>query len=83
MYVTELTPVKLDEQAQGILFFSPSAVKSYLSLNQPPSKAICFAIGDTTAETLKEKLVNRIIVADKPGKKEMVDLVIKYYNEHN
>lgn len=83
VYDTELTPVKVDEAADGIMFFSSSAVKSYLSMNQPANKSICFAIGETTAQTLKENLSNQIVIADNPGKKEMVDLVLKYYHENS
>lgn len=60
VYETILTPHKIDFAPDGILFFSPSGVKSYLQENKIDDE-ICFCIGNTTAEALKHITPNRII----------------------
>ena len=60
VYDTILTPHKIDFTPDGILFFSPSGVKSYLQENKIEDE-ICFCIGNTTAEALKQVTPNRII----------------------
>lgn len=64
VYETHLTPQKINTPVDGILFFSPSSVESYLKDNKI-KKEICFCIGNTTAEAL-EKTTNNIIVANQP-----------------
>jgi uroporphyrinogen-III synthase len=83
VYHTELTPQPVKHNAAAILFFSSSAVESFFMKNDLADTTICFAIGDTTAETLRQKGGNRIIIAANPGKKEMIELLINYYNEHS
>ncbi|MDR6969040.1 uroporphyrinogen-III synthase [Flavobacterium arsenatis] len=64
VYETHLTPQKINTPVDGILFFSPSAVESYLKDNKI-KKETCFCIGNTTAEAL-EKTTKNIIVANQP-----------------
>lgn len=82
-YSTTLTPQVVNKKYDGILFLSASAVKSFFSVNTINNQTICFAIGDTTAAAIKEKCSNKIVVSSFPSKKEMIDLVIQYYHEHN
>lgn len=63
-YETKLTPQKINTAVNGILFFSPSAVESYLKDNTI-KKEICFCIGSTTAEAL-EKITKNIAIANQP-----------------
>jgi uroporphyrinogen-III synthase len=79
VYNTLPTPVKVDKQYNGILFFSPSAVISFFSENTLPAQTVLFAIGTTTADTLKEYSGNTIITADKPGKNSLAELAIDYF----
>lgn len=84
VYKTDLTPQKLDmANTDAVLFLSTTAVESFFMLNTMPDKTACFAIGETTAAAIKQKVGNKVMVADQPGKKEIVDLVIKYYHEHS
>ncbi|MCZ8329723.1 MAG: uroporphyrinogen-III synthase [Flavobacterium sp.] len=78
VYQTVLTSHKIDMRHNAVLFFSPSAVESYLKENEIDNK-ICFCIGYTTAETLKEKTEN-IIIASQPKIEYVIAEVIKYYN---
>ncbi|MFV0247498.1 MAG: hydroxymethylbilane synthase [Tenacibaculum sp.] len=47
-YKTIYSPVKIKSNANGVLFYSPSAVKSFMQQNQANTTAFC--IGDTTAK---------------------------------
>jgi uroporphyrinogen-III synthase len=77
VYETTLTPQKIKTSVDGILFFSPSAVESYLKDNKIKAE-ICFCIGNTTAESL-EKVTKNIIVADQPSVENVIDDVIEEY----
>lgn len=77
VYETTLTPQKIKTTVDGILFFSPSAVESYLKDNKIKAE-ICFCIGNTTAESL-EKVTKNIIVADQPSVENVIEDVIEEY----
>ncbi len=79
VYETNLTSKKITKKLDGILFFSPSAVESYLKSNTIKEE-MCFCIGETTAEALENKKVKNIIIADKPSVENVVDEVIEFYN---
>lgn len=79
VYKTELTAKKIKEKLDGILFFSPSAVESYLKENTIKEET-CFCIGETTAEVLENKKVKTIVIADKPSVDNVIADVIEYYN---
>lgn len=81
VYETIETPLAIDRSYNGILFFSPSAVHSFFSDNQPAEDTIFFAIGNTTANAIKQFAKNSIIVSDFPAKDQLVDKAIKYFSE--
>jgi len=78
VYETVLTPQKIKSVSEGILFFSPSGVESYLKDNKI-RKEICFCIGNTTAEAL-EKLTKNIVIAEHPT---VEDTILECINEYN
>lgn len=77
------SPTVTAEDYDGILFFSPSAVKSYLSANRLHSKTVCFAIGRTTATELREYTDNKIIMSTDISEDAMVQTAIFYFNNIN
>lgn len=79
VYETKLTAPKLQEDYDGILFFSPSGVESYLMENIIPAEAILFSIGKTTAGFLANQVNNEIIIAAQPDKNILVQTLIEYY----
>ena len=81
VYETELTSKKITSKIDGILFFSPSAVESYLKLNTIKDET-CFCIGETTAEALEHKNIKNIIIADKPSIENVIEIVLENYNNH-
>ncbi len=79
VYETNITSKKITKKLDGILFFSPSAVESYLKSNTIKDE-MCFCIGETTAEALENKKIKNIIIADKPSVENVINEVIEYYN---
>jgi hydroxymethylbilane synthase len=73
-YSTKPTPHKVDAGVEGILFFSPSGVQSFLMQNKP--RKIAYCIGETTA---KEASKNFHVV--KIAKIPSVESVIALVNE--
>jgi uroporphyrinogen-III synthase len=79
VYETIPVPHKLSKIYTAILFFSPSAVESFFSANRAEVKTIFFAIGNTTAAAIKKHCANRVLVADAPGKEELVKDMISFF----
>jgi uroporphyrinogen-III synthase len=77
VYETTLTPQKIKTAVDGILFFSPSGVESYLKDNKIKNE-ICFCIGETTASSL-DTITRNIIVADQPSVENVIEDVIEEY----
>jgi uroporphyrinogen-III synthase len=73
VYQTKLAPFKIskEEKFDGILFFSPSAVESYLKDNKIKTET-CFCIGETTASSL-EKITKNIIIAEIPTIEDVIE----------
>ena len=82
MYKTELSPVHVNEEVDGVAFFSPSAAESFFSMNTISGDVICFAIGNTTSAALKEHGVSNIITLKRPVEAELIEEVIKVINKH-
>nr|WP_315164973.1 uroporphyrinogen-III synthase [uncultured Flavobacterium sp.] len=77
VYKTSLTPHKIKDAVDAILFFSPSGVKSYLKENNI-KKETCFCIGETTAQAL-EKITKNIVIAAQPSIEDVIEDVIEEY----
>ena len=77
VYETTLTPHKLEVPVEGLLFFSPSGVESYLSENKI-KKEVCFCIGETTAEAL-ETVTKNIRIAENPSIEDVILEVIEEF----
>jgi uroporphyrinogen-III synthase len=80
VYQTKLAPFKISsaEKFDGILFFSPSGVESYLKDNKIKTET-CFCIGETTASAL-QKITKNIIIAEIPTIENVIAEVLEYYN---
>jgi len=79
VYATILKPQKVNEKYDGILFFSPSAVESFSSMNQQPATTKLFAIGSTTAGAIENMTNNEVITSPVPDKKELIATMLSYY----
>jgi uroporphyrinogen-III synthase len=83
VYETIEVPLKVDKKYNGILFFSPSAVKSFFSVNSIHADTVLFSIGDTTASEIKKYSHNKIIVSDFPAKDKLVEIATDYFRKTN
>lgn len=79
VYRTIEVPHGLDYNYAGVMFFSPSAVRSFFAKNDPADPVIMFCIGSTTAEEVKKYCTNRVIVAGSPLPNVLVEEVIEFY----
>jgi uroporphyrinogen-III synthase len=82
VYQTVLVPHKLEKNYDGILFFSPSAVKSFFENNKIAEQTVLFAIGETTAGELKYFSKNKIVISDQPIKRSLVEKAISFYQQN-
>ncbi len=81
VYETVEKPAALTKEYDGILFFSPSAVRSFFKANKAPQQTQLFAIGKTTAETLRQFANRKIIVANASDKNELAKHAINYLSK--
>ncbi|HEY4875706.1 MAG TPA: uroporphyrinogen-III synthase [Puia sp.] len=79
VYKTLETPHLITRNYDAILFYSPSAVSSFFSINKINEQTILFAIGSTTANEIKKYSDNKIIVGKKPEKELLTGEVINYF----
>lgn len=78
VYETEPTPMKV-RAFDGILFFSPSGVQSFLSVNEITTE-MCFCIGQTTANELA-KTTKNIVIANQPSVENTIIQTINHYKK--
>lgn len=71
-YRTKLSGKSIPESVEGILFYSPSTIESYLLKNKPHQVAYC--IGETTA-TEARKHFKEVKVANIPDVESVIELV--------
>ncbi|MCA0931179.1 hydroxymethylbilane synthase [Lutimonas saemankumensis] len=75
-YQTLLSPNRMNKEYDGLLFFSPSAIESYLSKNEPKNET-AFCIGGTTAKAAQNHF-KQVVEAKMPS----VESVLKSVNTH-
>uniref|UniRef100_A0AB33KUV1 Hydroxymethylbilane synthase n=1 Tax=Tenacibaculum sp. Pbs-1 TaxID=3238748 RepID=A0AB33KUV1_9FLAO len=71
-YKTTYSPVKVNEKVNGVLFYSPSTVESYMEKNT--ADKIAFCIGDSTANEAK-KHFKEVQIAKLPTVESVLELV--------
>ena len=79
-YQTKFTPVAIDPSYDALVFFSPSAVDSFLSLN-PFQQVPCFCIGQTTADHAKQKGYQRTYIPDAPSEAILLQTIVNHYSK--
>lgn len=77
VYETNITSHKIKSKLDGILFFSPSAVESYLKMNTIKNE-VCFCIGETTAEALENRKIKKIVIAEQPTIEDVILTTVSY-----
>ncbi len=78
-YNTVLDSEEIDANVEGIMFYSPSTVQSFIMKN-PSNGKIAFCIGDTTANEA-QKHFEDVRIAKIPTVESVIDLVNSQYNE--
>ncbi|QTD37539.1 hydroxymethylbilane synthase [Polaribacter batillariae] len=77
-YKTMLSPVKIADDVSGVLFYSPSGIKSYLEENTTNKTAFC--IGETTAVAARKHFKD-VKVANMPDVESVLDLVKESFSK--
>ncbi len=80
-YTTHLKKKTFSTSYDGLLFFSPSGIKSFSATNSI-SNTLVFCIGETTAAEAKKHTEN-IIVANRPTVENVLVQVIKHYKKND
>jgi len=75
-YQTKFDSVKVAETVEGIMFYSPSTVESFIQNNN--AEVIAFCIGETTANEAK-KHFNDVRIAKVPTVESVIELVNEHY----
>lgn len=83
VYQTKATPQKTERSYAGVIFFSPSAVTSYFSVNTVGAGTTLFAIGRTTAAAIRVFCGNPIVVAEQPDAALLINQVIDHFQIKN
>lgn len=82
VYKTVALPQRVQKKYAGVLFFSPSAVKSFFQTNKPDEQTVLFVIGDTTANEVRHFSANKIIVSRQPDKEHLLREVVAYFKSN-
>ena len=75
-YQTISSPVQIDENTNGVLFFSPSGIKGFVTKNT--TNVVAFCIGETTATEAKKYFKN-VKVANLPSVDSVLELVKSHF----
>lgn len=83
IYHTSLTSEKIKDLGtfNGIVFYSPSAVESFLRSNQIDKNIPVFCIGDTTGTYLKNLITNEIIQPSEPESELLINRISNFFYE--
>jgi uroporphyrinogen-III synthase len=79
VYTTTETTQLATDDVDGVLFFSPSAVNSFFTVNSLKKDAICFAIGRTTAGWVSQLSTNKTIISELPNQEGVLAAVIRTF----
>ncbi|MBL7706899.1 MAG: uroporphyrinogen-III synthase [Taibaiella sp.] len=78
VYQNTAIPHVLREDFEAILFFSPTAVESFIQNNIIPDNTITFAIGKTTARALAP-YAKQVVISETPTEASVLKAVVNYF----
>lgn len=78
-YHTKEVEQNMEVNYDGIIFLSPSAVKSFFRQHKISIEIPLFAIGETTATALKKIVFNPIITSSKPTQKILFHTIQQFF----
>lgn len=76
-YQTKNDAVKIDENIEGVMFYNPSTIQSYLKVND--AVKIAFCTSEATANEAKKHFED-VRIAKLPTIESIIDLVNEYFN---
>ena len=80
VYRTEWTPLSIRTNYDAIVFFSTSAVDSFLINNKLSPEMQFFTLGKTTATYLKKKIkAQNVVVSAKPELKVLMETIVETF----
>ncbi len=79
VYQTKEVHHKIEAVYDGIMFYSPSGVRSFFKNNSVPPETILFSIGITTAAAISEFSKNKVIISELPSKDFMANEAVAYF----
>jgi uroporphyrinogen-III synthase len=82
VYETRLKPVKLKDHPEVILFFSPTAVKSFFSMNKVFPGTTVFAMGTSTANAFRRCSGHPVIISPEADKAYVFNMALDYAASH-
>jgi uroporphyrinogen-III synthase len=82
VYETRLTPVGLSEIPDVILFFSPTAVESFFSMNELSPLTAVFVMGKTTANSLKKFTDHPVSISPVSDKAFVLKMAMDFAHSH-
>ena len=82
VYDTRLTPRQIADQPDAILFFSPTAVRSFFSINKLSAETAVFVMGKTTAAALNPFKTGPVMISPEPDKAFVFKMATEYAAAH-
>lgn len=79
VYFKKLNEIKVEENFDAVLFFSPSQINAFLLKNKLNDAIPAFCIGETTSSYLKALNHKNIITSQFPSEENLISEVIEYY----
>lgn len=83
VYETVETPALLEERYDGVLFFSPSSVRSFFLSNPPDGHTVYFAIGETTGASVAAATGMQPVIGAEASVPALVQTAIDYFDNIN
>ncbi|HWB94656.1 MAG TPA: uroporphyrinogen-III synthase [Puia sp.] len=80
VYQTILTPHRMSKRYDAVVFFSPSAVESFFSMNTIEPHVTVYAIGRTTAAAICAKCPNRVVTSELPDEQILIRTIISHHD---
>ncbi|MCU0449071.1 MAG: uroporphyrinogen-III synthase [Bernardetiaceae bacterium] len=81
VYQTHLLPQTIEPPPQGVLFFSPSAVRAFLAANPAPPVAFC--LGLTSRQALPSHFAGQVVIAPRSVETALIDTVADWLADPN
>lgn len=78
-YTTIAKQQSINKQYNCMVFLSPSAVNSFFDQHTINNEVILFAIGQTTADAIKIRSHNEVVISEGVSQIELFKTIYKYY----